>query len=179
MYQHTSFDDYLRQGKSNNYIDAEQKGLYKAGEAARFLTRQLKMKVLAADVIPFCREWHHAGVFKGHRGRLRGRVVHFIDAGRLNNITAADIEAGRQQARQQTEQDQQPICGWYVDFEQLKTKHGKTYYVPRVGLFEGPQGQAVYKRDFQALSREEFEKARPFAGRRLNPYAVRYDDVKL
>lgn len=161
--------DYLRQGKSENYQDAEAKGLLKAGEAAILLSKKFNIKISAKELGVFSTEWHHAGVFKGARnGRLIGRKVYFFSAAALNNISLDTILANRNKAAEKTLPDNIPVQGWYPQyFRMTDPVTRKTSSKPFIGIYKGPASKAP--KGFRALADEAFALAEKQRGKALKP----------
>jgi hypothetical protein len=152
---------YLRQGKSENYQDAEGKGLLKAGDVARLLTKKFNEKISAKELTPFASEWHHAGVFKASNA-LKGKRVYFFSPAAVEKITLAQILAGRQQPAKDT----RPVKGWYPQY--FRTTDPVTRRTCRkrfVGIYEGPAHKAP--KGFRPLPEAEFNNAVLQKGREL------------
>ena len=173
----TEFTTYLRQGKSNNYLIAEDNGKLKAGEAAKILSKKFGTKILAKEIECFSSEYHHAGVFRGFNGQLTGKKVKFFRPEQLENITLDVILRNRQFTAVKKEEGQQLIKGWFVTFEQVKINHyGKLAYKPFVALYTGTKEKQP--KNFTPLSDEQFEDAKNYEGKQLQPYASHYYLVK-
>lgn len=172
----TPFKDYLEQGKSNNYLHSEVMGKLKAGEAALVLSKKFKTKVYAKELHVFSSEWHHAGIFKGSRGKLGGRHVYFLTQEEVNKIDLEEILAHRKAAAEKALTADEPVQGWYVEFVKgPKNRYGKRSWMPLMGLYKGPRGNAP--KTFKALDQPAFEDARKFQGKQLKPYANQYDEL--
>lgn len=161
--------DYLRQGKSENYQDAEAKGLLKAGEAAVLLSKKFNIKISAKELGVFSTEWHHAGVFKGTKnGRLIGRKVYFFSATALNNISLDAILANRNKAAERTPPDNTLVQGWYPQFFRMTDPvTRKTFSRPFIGIYRGPASKAP--KGFRPLGDEAFAIAEKQRGKALKP----------
>lgn len=156
---------YLQQGKSENYQDAETKGLLKAGEVAALLSKKFHAKITAKELEIFATEWHHAGVFKsGHS--LRGRKVYFFTAKAIELITLDKILANRQLVSRKTPVDTKPVKGWYVQYFRMTDPVSRRMYnKPFVGIYEGPAHKAP--RGFKPLPDEAFAEAQRQRGREI------------
>jgi len=169
----TNFSDYLSQGKSNNYLVAEENGKIKAGEVAKILTKKFGIKIYAKEIECFATEWHHAGVFQGYTGKLMGRKVRFFTHEEIENITLESILENRGNQTKKEEKENQMVKGWFVKFERIRINHyGKLGWKPFVGLYEGLQGNAP--KNFTSLTDEEFEDARKYEGSQLISFANYY-----
>lgn len=158
---------YLQQGKSENYQDAEDKQLLKAGEAAALLSKKFNEKISAKEIAIFASEWHHAGVFKSGDG-LKGKRVYFFKEADLNKITLEKIQENRTKAAQKAVPDNRLVQGWYVQyFKMTDPVSRRTYSKPFVGIYKGPFAKAP--KGFKALSDEAFAVAEAQRGRALKP----------
>ncbi|MGN7818903.1 hypothetical protein ACTJJB_02165 [Chitinophaga sp. 22536] len=152
---------YLRQGKSENYQDAEEKGLLKAGDVARLLTKKFKEKISAAELTPFASEWHHAGVFKSGNA-LKGKRIYFFSPAAVEKITLEQVLA----RRQQPVKDTRAVKGWYPQYFRMTDPVSRRTYNKRfVGIYEGPAHKAP--KGFQSLPEEAFKKAVQQKGKEL------------
>ncbi|MBC9913061.1 hypothetical protein [Chitinophaga varians] len=152
---------YLRQGKSENYQDAEEKGLLKAGDVARLLTKKFKEKISAAELTPFASEWHHAGVFKSGNA-LKGKRIYFFSPAAVEKITLERILAGRQLPVKDT----RAVKGWYPQyFRMTDPVSRRTYNKGFVGIYEGPAHKAP--KGFKSLPDEAFARAVQQKGKEL------------
>lgn len=160
-------NDYLREGKSENYQDAEARGLLKAGEVAARLSKQLGMKVSAKELERFATEWHHAGVFKGNSGgALRGRKVYFFSEAAVQQITAEKILHNREKEQQKKTAGEKIVKGWYPQyFRMTDPVTRRVYSKPFVGIYTGPVGKAP--KGFTVLDDEAFEKKKEQRGKPL------------
>jgi hypothetical protein len=161
--------DYLRQGKSENYQDAEAKGLLKAGEVAALLTKQFKTKILAKELSVFATEWHHAGVFAGSRnGKLIGRKVYFFAAADVQHISLEKILANREKAAARPQAGNTPVQGWYTQFFRMTDPvTRRNISKPFIGIYKGPASKAP--KGFKALPDEAFAAAEKLRGKELKP----------
>ncbi|NSL87596.1 hypothetical protein ECE50_012180 [Chitinophaga sp. Mgbs1] len=161
--------DYIRQGKSENYQDAEEKGLLKAGEAAVLLSKKLGMKVSAAELTVFATEWHHAGVFKSSSGAsLRGRKVYFFSPAAVEKITAAQLLANREKAAAKPAPDQRTVQGWYPQyFRTTDPVSRRMVNKAFIGIYSGPAHKAP--KGFTPLDAAAFANAEQRRGRELKP----------
>lgn len=160
---------YLRQGKSENYQDAEDKGLLKAGEAAALLSRKFNTKIAAKELEPFATEWHHAGVFKSATGQsLRGRKVYFFSAQDAENISLDKILANRNKAAKKPLPNSSIVQGWYPQFFRMTDPvTRKTFSKPFIGIYKGAASKAP--KGFKALPDDAFVIAEKKRGRELKP----------
>nr|WP_295866616.1 hypothetical protein [uncultured Chitinophaga sp.] len=152
---------YLRQGKSENYQEAEEKGLLKAGDVARILTKKFNEKISAKELTPFATEWHHAGVFKAGN-TLKGRKIYFFSPAAVEKITLAQLLAGRQQPAKDT----RAVKGWFPQYFRMTDPVSRRTYNKRfVGIYEGPAHKAP--KGFKALPEAVFAKAVQQKGKEL------------
>jgi hypothetical protein len=155
--------DYLQQKKSENYQDAEAKGLLKAGAVATLLSKKFNTKISAKELIPFSSEWHHAGIFKVGE-RLKGKRVYFFDADDIENIPLEKILQNREKAAA-TEN----VQGWYPQFFKMTDPvTRRTSSKPFLGIYKGPANKAP--KGFKALNEEQFTVAEKQRGRVLKPF---------
>ena len=158
---------YLQEGKSENYQDAEDKQLLKAGEVAALLSKKFNTKISAKEIAPFASEWHHAGVFKSGNG-LKGRRVYFFRNADINKITLEKILENKAKATQKAAPDHRMVQGWFPQyFRMTDPVTRKTFSKPFVGVYKGPASKAP--KGFQALSDEAFATAEQQRGRALKP----------
>jgi hypothetical protein len=157
--------DYLQQAKSENYQDAEEKGLLKAGEVATRLSKKFGVKITAKELEVFATEWHHAGIFKSGNA-LKGRRVYFFNISVVDNISLQKILDNRARNAQKTPPDIQLVQGWYVQyFRMTDPKSRKTFNKPFVGIYKGPAHKAP--KGFHPLSDEAFATATLQRGREI------------
>ncbi|MBO9732770.1 MAG: hypothetical protein J7623_29275 [Chitinophaga sp.] len=161
--------DYLRQGKSENYQDAEDKGLLKAGEVATLLSKQFNTKITAKELEIFAREWHHAGVFKSSAGQsLRGRKVYFFSATDISHISLEKILANREKAAKKPLPDTRQVQGWYPQyFRTTDPVTRRNISKSFIGIYKGPANKAP--KGFKPLSAEAMAAAEQRRGRELKP----------
>jgi len=172
----TPFKDYLEQGKSNNYLHSEATGKLKAGEAALVLTKKFKTKIYAKELHVFSSEWHHAGLFKGGSGKFKGRHVYFLTPEEVDKISLEAVLQHRKIADEAALSANDLVRGWYVEFVKgPRNRYGKRNWVPLMGLYRGPKGNAP--KTFKDLTPDAFEEAQKFQGKQLKPYASRYDEI--
>lgn len=158
--------DYLQQKKSENYQEAEAKGLLKAGAVATLLTKKFKIKISAKELIPFSREWHHAGIFKVG-DRLKGKRVYFFNTDDVDQIELEKILQNREKvsAPKSTEQ----VQGWFPQFFKMTDPvTRRTASKPFLGIFKGPANKAP--KGFKALNEEQMVVAEKQRGRALKPF---------
>lgn len=159
--------DYLQQKKSENYQDAEARGLLKAGAVATLLTKKFKTKISAKELIPFSREWHHAGIFKVGE-RLKGKRVYFFHADDVDTIELEKIMQNREKAVPVIKSTE-PVQGWYAQFFKMTDpKTRRTVSKPFLGIYKGPANKAP--KGFKALNEEQFAVAEKQRGRALKPF---------
>lgn len=157
--------DYLQQKKSENYQDAEEKGLLKAGAVATLLSKKFNTKISAKELIPFAREWHHAGIFKVGN-RLKGKRVYFFHADDVDTIPLEKILQNREK--------EAPVVtsivqGWYPQFFKMTDPvTRRTSSKPFLGIYKGPANKAP--KGFKALNEEQFVVAEKQRGRALKPF---------
>jgi hypothetical protein len=112
-------------------------------------------------------EAHHTGT--GRRGKSR-----------LTPVIARDTEPTPEQlaALQAWDRGERPtVRGWYTAWEHdYSGPYGRRRNIPRVGIYEGDP--AVTPRGFEPLNEKDFAKASELAGRRLNAWASRFDDIR-
>jgi hypothetical protein len=172
----TNFKDYLSQGKSNNYLQSEATGKWKAGEAAQFLSKKFKTKIYAKELHVFSSEWHHAGVFKGGSGKLTGRHVYFLTPTQTDKITLEELLRNRAIDAEARASASEKVQGWFVQFVKgPKNAYGKRKWVPLLGVYRGPKGEAP--KTFVALDDHTYADALTYQGRQLKPYARTYNEV--
>jgi hypothetical protein len=161
---------YLQQGKSENYQDAEDKKLLKAGEVAALLTKKFKMKITALELSPFATEWHHGGVFKSATGQsLKGKRVFFFKPADVEKVSLEQILRNREKAAApKPPPDNSMVQGWYVQFFKMTDPVSRRVYSkPFVGIYKGPKSKAP--KGFHALGDEAFAVAEKQRGRELKP----------
>ncbi|CAL1519448.1 hypothetical protein [Chitinophaga sp. MM2321] len=158
---------YLRQGKSENYQDAEEKGLLKAGAVATLLSKQLGMKITAKELEVFATEWHHAGVFKRGDGQsFQGRKVYFFSPAGIEKITREKIQANRDKAAKKAPPDTRHVQGWYTQYFRITDPVSRrSYNKPFIGIYTGPVNKAP--KGFRALADEAFAAAEKLRGKEL------------
>ncbi|UYQ95019.1 hypothetical protein MKQ68_07920 [Chitinophaga horti] len=160
---------YAQEGKSDNYQHAEARGLLKAGEAAALLTKRFGTKIAAAELTVFSKEWHHAGVFSGKGGSVKGRRVYFFSPEQLEQISLNAILANRLKTK--PEPDNEIVQGWYIQFFKMTDPATyKRYSKPFVGIYKGPASKKP--KGFRPLSDEAFEIALKQRGKALLPGEV-------
>lgn len=158
---------YIRQGKSENYLMAEERGLKKAGEVAAALSKKFGEKVSAKDLIPFAKEWHHAGVFqRAGSNRLSGKRVYFLHPGDIDAITMEQILQHRERSNRPKVVNEQFVQGWYKQY--FKITDPATYRTLRkafVGIYQGKANKAP--KGFIALDEPAFVQAQKMAGKAI------------
>lgn len=158
---------YLQEGKSENYQDAEDKQLLKAGEVAGLLSKKFNNKISAKEIEAFASEWHHAGVFKSGNG-LKGRRVYFFKEADIKKISLEKILENRAKVAQKAPPDNRTVQGWYPQyFRMTDPVTRKTFSKPFVGIYTGPASKAP--KGFQALSDEALAAAEQQRGKALKP----------
>jgi hypothetical protein len=154
---------YLQEGKSENYQDAEDEQLLKAGEVAGLLSKKFNNKISAKELEVFASEWHHAGVFNSGNG-LKGRRVYFFKEAAINAITLEKILENRAKAAKKPAPDHRIVQGWYPQyFRMTDPVSRRTYSKPFVGIYKGPASKAP--KGFQVLSDEAFAAAEAQRGK--------------
>lgn len=163
---------YLRQGKSENYQDAESKGLLKAGEVAVLLSKRFNTKIAAKELEVFASEWHHAGVFKrAASGKLGGRRVYFFSATDIDQISLEKIQANRMAAASKPAPDTRVVQGWYPQFFRMTDPvTRKTFSKPFIGIYKGRVDKAP--KGFAPLDDKAFAAAEMQRGKALKPGEV-------
>jgi hypothetical protein len=158
---------YLQQGKSENYQDAEDKQLLKAGEVAALLTKKFKMKITALELSPIATEWHHGGVFKSTTGQsLKGKRVFFFKPADVEKVSLEQILRNREKPVKVV--DNSMVQGWYVQFFKMTDPVSRRVYSkPFVGIYKGVKSKAP--KGFHALGDEAFAVAEKQRGRELKP----------
>jgi hypothetical protein len=155
--------DYLQQKKSENYQDAEAKGLLKAGAVATLLSKKFNTKIFAKELIPFAREWHHAGIFKVG-DRLKGKRVYFFHPSQIEDISLEKILQNRVPAVVKD-----IVQGWYPQFFKMTDPvTRRTSSKPFLGIYKGPVNKAP--KGFKPLNEEQFASAEKQRGRALKPF---------
>ncbi|WP_343303374.1 hypothetical protein AAHN97_17600 [Chitinophaga niabensis] len=154
--------DYLQQKKSENYQDAEVKGLLKAGAVASLLSKKFNTKISAKELIPFAREWHHAGIFKVGE-RLKGKRVYFFHTDDVDKVPLEKILQNRAPVVKEI------VQGWYPQFFKMTDPATRrTSSKPFLGIYKGPANKAP--KGFKSLNEEQFASAEKQRGRALKPF---------
>ncbi len=154
--------DYLQQKKSENYQDAEAKGLLKAGAVATLLSKKFNTKISAKELIPFATEWHHAGIFKVG-DRLKGKRVYFFHPSQIEDISLEKILQNRTPIVVGT------VQGWYPQFFKMTDPvTRRTSSKPFLGIYKGPANKTP--KGFKSLNEEQFANAEKQRGRALKPF---------
>lgn len=161
--------EYRRQGKSENYQDAEEKGRLKAGEVAALLSKKFNTKIYAKDLSAFAKEWHHGGVFKSANGAsVQGKRIYFFKPADVEKITLEQIMQQREKVALKPAPDHSLVQGWYVQFFKMTDpKSRKTYAKPFIGIYKGPASKAP--KGFKPLDDVAFANAEAKRGRELKP----------
>lgn len=156
---------YLQQGKSENYQDAEDKQLLKAGEVAALLTKKFKMKITALELSPFATEWHHGGVFKSKTGQsLKGKRVFFFKPADIEKVSLEQILRNREKAV--APPDNSIVQGWYVQYFKMTDPVSRRLVSKAfVGIYKGPKSKVP--KGFKELGDEAFVVAEKQRGREL------------
>jgi len=163
--QSTSRAEYAQQGKSNNFIAAQEAGRLTAGEAAKVLSKRFGCKVAAKQVEPLAREFHHAGRF----GKGQAKRIVFCAPAELESITLEQIEAASA-----------PVWGWVVGFRAKRGAYGRKVYVPivaEVGQFAADKAHRLGEK-FHPLSEAEAAEAQAAVGKRLPAYSDDWREAK-
>lgn len=160
----------MRQGKSDNYQDAEEKGLLKAGAVAQLLSKKFNEKIVARELEVFATEWHHAGIFKAGQA-LKGKRVYFFSAAGIEKITLEKILSNRAKAARPAPPDRSKVQGWFPQYFRTtdpvsKRPQNKVF----IGIYTGPANRAP--KGFKALSGEAFTRAEKRKGKELRPGEV-------
>lgn len=162
-YHPTHIGEYFQQGKSNNFIVAQQNGHATLGQAAKILSKKFGMKILAKQLEGLASEWHHAGSFRG-----RGRKVYFLTPTQIEGFTSEDVNRLAQNTQTAT-----PSLGWITKFQTDYTgRYGRKRCYPiigRVGEFT-PQEVVRAGDKFHPLSPTELELCKRREGCQLPPY---------
>jgi hypothetical protein len=159
---------YLQQGKSENYQDAEDKQLLKAGEVAALLTKKFKVKITALELSPFATEWHHGGIFKSTTGQsLKGKRVFFFKPTDIEKVSLEQILRNREKAAApKPPPDNSIVQGWYVQFFKMTDPVSRRLISKAfVGIYKGPKLKVP--KGFKALGDEAFAVAEKQRGREL------------
>lgn len=156
---------YLQEGKSENYQDAEEKQLLKAGEVAALLTKKFKIKITALELSPFATEWHHGGVFKSKTGQsLKGKRVFFFKQADIEKVSLEQILRNREKAA--APPDNSIVQGWYVQYFKMTDPVSRRLISKAfVGIYKGPKSKAP--KGFKVLGDEAFVVAEKQRGREL------------
>lgn len=162
----TTQPEYVAQGKSNNYIAAQEEGRLTAGQAAKLLTKRLGRKITARQIEPLATEFHHAGRFDNRKAKR----VFFFSPEEVDAITLADIECASA-----------PVWGWTLGFRVEYTgRHGKKRWVPivaEVGQF--PRDRAHRLGDnFHELTPAEAGEAKAAVGKTLPAYCEDWREAR-
>lgn len=153
----TRIEDYIQQGKSNNYLLAQAEGKLTAGEAAKILSKKFGIKVLAKNIEHLATEWHHAGVFKKYDGKVGGKKIYFFSLEELDRITVEQLGV-------------ETVKGFYVGFEKYydSTRYGRKRWKPVLRFWEGLESKTP--KNFTLLNEEQFNKFKALDGRELEPF---------
>ena len=164
-HQGTTRDEYDAQGKSNNFVAAEESGRLTAGQAAKALSKRLGVKVLAKHIEPLAREFHHAGRF----GNRQAKRIFFFSPREIERITLADVE------RAST-----PVWGWVLGFHtDYSGRYGKKRYVPivaEVGQIAADRAHRLGDK-FHALTEAEATEAKAAEGKSLPAYSTDWKEA--
>lgn len=153
---------YLQEGKSENYQDATDKELLKAGEVAGLLSKKFETKITAKEIEIFASEWHHAGVFKSGNA-LKGRRVYFFNPADVEKISLEKILANR---KKPVAVENRMVQGWYVQyFRMTDPVSRRTFSKPFVGIYKGPLAKAP--KGLKELSDEAFANAAQARGKEI------------
>lgn len=156
---------YLQEGKSENYQDAEDKQLLKAGEVAALLTKKFKIKITAVELSPFATEWHHGGVFKSKTGQsLKGKRVFFFKPADIEKVSLEQILRNREKVA--APPDHTIVQGWYVQYFKMTDPVSRRLISKAfVGTYKGPKSKAP--KGLKELGDEAFALAEKQRGREL------------
>lgn len=161
----TTHKEYNQQGKSNSYIATQQEGGLTAGQAAKMLSRRLGVKILAKELEPLTKEYHHAGRF----GKNQARRVFFFTPKEVDRITLEDIR-----------QASTPQWGWVLAFKRVKiNRFGKMGYRPIIGEAGAIPADKVHRLGdkFHPLSKDEAKSAIKAVGKELPPYSSNWQEA--
>jgi hypothetical protein len=155
--------DYA-QGRSNNMVAAEDRGMVTIGRWAK------RHGVSARAAIEVMRptEAHHTGT--GRRGKSR-----------LTAVIAGDCEPTAEQvaAMQAWDRGERPsVRGWYTTWEaDYSGRFGRRCNIPLLAVYQGDAGKAP--RGFQPITDDaDWAAAQALAGRQLKPYAKSWREVR-
>lgn len=163
--QPTSMGEYAAQGKSNNFIAAQEAGRLTAGQAARALTKRFGRKITAREIEPLAREFHHAGRF----GRRQAKRVFFFSPAEIEAITLEQIERAAA-----------PVWGWVLGFRADYGTYGRKRYVPivaEVGQFAADKAHRLGDK-FHALGEAEAAEAKAAVGKSLPAYSTDWREAR-
>jgi hypothetical protein len=172
----TFIGDYIAQGKSNNFLKAEEEGKMTLGEAAKLINRKLKAdlkaidkKVMAIDLEGFSTEWHHAGVFKKYNGKLGGKKVYFLTKEQAESITLEQLANVWDKKSQEQEEGKKEVKGYFIRLEvSYGGAYGKKTWIPTMYAYSGTENGTPQK--FCRLDEKDYLIAKAFNGLTLKPY---------
>ena len=139
-------------GRSNNMLDAEERGMLTAGRWGR-LHGGFSATAVVAVMRPS--EAHHTGT--GRRGKSRLTPVLDGDVGPTAEQTVAmrAFDAG----------DRPRVQGAYLKFESARGPYGRKRWIPTVGLFVGDEAAARKLKEFEPLDDAALAVARQWEGK--------------
>lgn len=155
----TSREQYNTQGKSNNFIAAQESGKLTVGQAAKLLSKKLGQKITATQLEPLANEFHHAGRF----GNNKAKRVFFLSQEQVDKITLKDIEEANKSQ-----------WGWILGFVREYGVYNRKRFVPfvaEVGLIPAYRIKRLGDK-FHKLTEEESEQAKLVVGLELPPFCT-------
>lgn len=161
-------------GLSNKYVSerhvyASQEKLT-AGEAAKKISKALKLKVSAKEVQEHCHEWHHSGFYKSGGKSTMGRTW-FISYEEVDELIAnwsqrrAEIEAKKAaEAVEEKRKQETTVKGFYFKWDyDYSGRFGKKQNYKVLAVYEGSEaGQPM---NFTPCENEAFQCAVLLAGK--------------
>lgn len=148
-------------------------GKLTAGEAAKKISKALKIKVTAKEVQAFCTEWHHSGFYKasGGKKKIMGRTW-FIEAEEVNELIVTwneKSDAMKKEREEKEKKGREIVRGWYVRFNrEAVNRFGELGYRTYLGVYEGER--KGIPNHFTELSEAGYNNALKQEGRRLEAY---------
>lgn len=128
---------------------ARLEGKLTAGEAAKSINKILKVKATARDLVDGYRlltgrepEWHHAGFYKGRRGKTMGRTF-FFSADQIENLIENWATIAQKKAEESAEKEKQAqtyVKGFYYDWDfDYNGRYGRRRNHKVLRAYEGPE----------------------------------------
>jgi hypothetical protein len=151
---------------------AREAGKSTAGEVAKYLSKILKEKISAKEVISAFKilegrepEWHHAGFYKGNSGRTMGRTFFFDDDDIQNLIDNWQVykQKNIQIQNENKIKAETKIFGFYYSWtHDYSGKYGRKVNYKVLGIYSG--NALVIPKNFTEISEFDFEKIKNLSG---------------